>query len=339
MKKGNQIVVEKASPPLTQTLETAQKLCASKGASAAELERVISPLPGAIEAAERNRDALTGRRRETLLSGTDGDLLKLDNDIAAANRLLDRLRAVAEELDARLAGAREAESDAARARRRAEVILERDRAADGLHKDYPRHATAIAALIEKCVRSQVAVEKFNQVAPADEKIQDAESIVRQRSRAPRQEIKRQIVNLWCREDEDRPLPEEHQARVRDHGGGHGSIPPTPGCISSAELFVRRQFERVEFRAAERPIYAPPLAVEVALPGLVAGEKSFWRPAREGLAPVHWLRAIEDSRDAPSAPSVIGPVQVEYRLIGAGVANDVDPVATARAIEETRRAAE
>jgi hypothetical protein len=115
MKKGNQIVVEKASPPLTQTLETAQKLCASKGASAAELERVISPLPGAIEAAERNRDALTGRRRETLLSGTDGDLLKLDNDIAAANRLLDRLRAVAEELDARLAGAREAESDAARA--------------------------------------------------------------------------------------------------------------------------------------------------------------------------------------------------------------------------------
>ena len=236
---------EKASIPLSDVLETAQKLCASKGASVAELERVISSLPGAIDGGREQPDALTGRRRETLLSGTDGDLLKLDNDIAAANRLLDRLRAVAEELDTRLAQAREAESDAARARRRAELILERDRVADRLRKDYQRHATAIVALIEDSARSQVAVEEFNRAAPASEKIQDAETIVRQRSAAPREEIKRQIVNLWCREDENQPLPEEHQARVQDHGGGHGSIPPTPGCIGfraairAAEIRARR----------------------------------------------------------------------------------------------------
>jgi len=33
---------EKASIPLSDVLETARKLCASKGASVAELERVIS---------------------------------------------------------------------------------------------------------------------------------------------------------------------------------------------------------------------------------------------------------------------------------------------------------
>ena len=123
--------------PLRDILETAQKLYASKGASVAELERVIPSLPGAIAAAESNRDGLTGRRREVLLTGTDDDRLKLASDIDAAELLLDKLRMLAEELDARLAQAREAESNAARARRRAELVLERDRAADVLHKDYP----------------------------------------------------------------------------------------------------------------------------------------------------------------------------------------------------------
>ena len=237
--------------PLKDILESAQKLYASKGASAAELAAVIPSLPGAIAAAESNRDALTGRRREVLLAGTDDDRLKLASDIEAAELLLDKLRMLAEELDARLAQAREAESNAARARRRAELVLERDRAADVLHKDYPRHATAIAALIEKCLRSKVAIDEFNRTAPADEKIQDAETIVRHRTFAPRQEIKRQIVKLWCPEGESRPIPEELQAQVQDNGGGRGSMQPSPGCIGSARLFVRRKFERIEFGAAER----------------------------------------------------------------------------------------
>jgi hypothetical protein len=315
-KKGNQIMPEKASPPLTQTLETAQKLCASKGASAAELERVISSLPGALEAALNDHSALKGRCRETLLSGTDGDLLKLENDLAASKRLIDRISAVAEELNARLAQAREAESDAARARRRAELILERDRVADRLREDYPQHATAIAALLEDSLRSQVAVEQFNRAAPANEKIQAAEDIVRQRGAAPREEIKRRVVYLWCREDESRPIPEELQAQVQDNGGGRGSIQSSPGCLGSARLFVRRKFERVEFRAAGRFVFTPPLAIAVSLPGLVAGDLSVWESAREGLTAIHWLQTIEGSRAARSAPSAAHPIEVEYRLIDA-----------------------
>ena len=71
-------------------------------------------------------------------------------------------------------------------------------------------------------------------------------------------------------------------------------------MGSAQLFVRRKFERVEFRAAERLVYAPPLAVAVSLPGLVAGDPSVWQSAREGLTATHWLRAIDGSRAAPSA---------------------------------------
>ena len=332
---------EKASIPLSDVLETARKLCASKGASVAELERVISSLPGAITAAESNHEALTGRRRETLLSGTDGDLIKLDADIAAADRLLDRLRAVAEELDNRLAQAREAESNAARARDRAKLVLERDRVADRLRKDYPRHATAIATLIEDLLRSEVAVGEFNKAAPANEEIQDAENIVRRSSRAAgRQEIARQIVSLWCREGEHEPIPEEHQALVRDHGDGRGSIQPSPGCITGpARLYVRRKFERVEFRAAQRVVYARPLAIEVSLPGLVSGDRSIFASAREGFMPIHWLRTIEGSRAAPPSPSAIRPFEVEHRLIDTDIADDADAAATAGAIEETHRAAQ
>ena len=295
---------------------------------------MIPSLPGAIAAAESNRDALTGRRREVLLAGTDDDRLKLASDIEAAELLLDKLRMLAEELDARLAQAREAESNAARARRRAELVLERDRAADVLHKDYPRHATAIAALIEKCLRSKVAIDEFNRTAPADEKIQDAETIVRHRTFAPRQEIKRQIVKLWCPEGESRPIPEELQAQVQDNGGGRGSMQPSPGCIGSARLFVRRKFERIEFGAAEQIVYAPPLAVATSLPALVSGEKHLDASARGNS---RRFIGCERSRARVMRRPPFVQSKSSFDSLTRTAANDAALAATARAIEETRRA--
>ena len=90
---------EKTHDALNATLELARKLLARKGASVDELEQATAALPNAIASAERQHGALTEHRRATLVSGSDADLVKVDNEIGAAARLLDRLRAIAEELD------------------------------------------------------------------------------------------------------------------------------------------------------------------------------------------------------------------------------------------------
>ena len=122
-----------------------------------------------VAAAQHEHDALTGRQRETLLTGSDADLLKLDTDKGAAGRLLDRLRAIAEELEARLTQALEAESDAARARRRAALLAERDSKADRLRAEYPKLAAGIVALIEECARPEIEIDEFNKAAAPDKK--------------------------------------------------------------------------------------------------------------------------------------------------------------------------
>ena len=119
----------------------------------------------------------------------------------------------------------------------------------------------------------------------------------------------------------------------------GRFRPSPGCIiGSARLFVRRKFERVEFRAAERFV----LCAAARRRGIIAwscrGRSKHLAIRARGFDGIHWLRAIEGSRAAPPSPAAIRPIEVEHRLIEAGVANDADPAATARAIEETRRSA-
>ena len=162
---------EKTHDALNATLELARKLLARKGASVDELEQATAALPNAIASAERQHGALTEHRRATLVSGSDADLVKVDNEIGAAARLLDRLRAIAEELDARLSQAREQASDAARARNRAKIISERDAVVDRLRKEYPEHALAIAAMLGDLARVDVNIGEFNRTAPAHEKIQ------------------------------------------------------------------------------------------------------------------------------------------------------------------------
>lgn len=105
----------------------------------------------------------------------------------------------------------------------------------------------------------------------------------------------------------------------DNGNGMGMIPLSPGSMGAARLFVRRKFERIEFRAAERPFFASPLAKAVSLPGLVGGDRAFWQPAQDGTSARHWLTAIENLRVAPSAPIKDRPIEVELLLIDDGAA--------------------
>jgi hypothetical protein len=272
-----------------------------------------------IAAAESNRDALTGRRREALLGGSDADLEKLDNDISAANRLLDRLRAIAEELDARLAQAREAESDAARARRRAELLAKIDSGAKFLQAEYPKAARAIADLIERDARLEIEIENFNKGAPADERLRGAEYIVRHRSAEPSREIGRSTVFRWCREGDNQPLGEEFQAAVVDSGGGRGLVPSSPGCVSPGRLCVKRKFERVEFLEAERVGYNPSLALSVNLPGVASGDAPFWFTSQAGTTAYQWVRDAEKLRVRVASPPASRRTKVEFHLIDDGSA--------------------
>ncbi len=305
---------KKISDTLSVTLEAAQKLCTRETASVQELEGGVASLPGAIETAEHECDALRARHREMQISGSDSDLEKLENEMRAANRVLDRLRVMAEEMEARLARAREEASAKELARRCAEVIAVRDAVAKEMTVVYPKCCVALVGMIEKFARAEIMVGDLNKILPADKRIQGVESLARGRISAPCQEISSSTVDLWCREGEVIPLPAEYQESVKDNGDGRGVIPLRSNTTGRPFACVRRKFKRVEFRAPASDPFIDPLAQSLNLPRLVAGDPDFWRSAPHWTRPADWLAAIEKQRATPPASVENRPLQIEYRLI-------------------------
>jgi hypothetical protein len=295
-------------------LDAALKIYSNKSASVDELADAVSSLPPVIVTAQGDIEALTARRRETLLSGSDADRLKLKDNIAAAEMRLEQLVAVAEELNARLIQANEAAIAAARARRRSELLGKSDRMAERLRTEYSKAATAIAGLIEEEARLEIEMEDFNKAAPADEALRSPENIVRRRVAEPRKEIRRETVSLWCREDETSPLPAEYQGAVQDQGGGRGAL---LNRTSQSTPCMLRKFERVEFYAAEPVPYFDPLAQVVNLPGLVSDDPYIWSAAKNQSSPYSWISQAEKLREAASARSAQAAkrrVETSLRLI-------------------------
>jgi hypothetical protein len=305
---------KKIADILSAVLEEARKLCTRETASVDELERGVASIPDVIMAAQRECEALRARHREMQISGSDSDLEKLENEMRAADRVLDRLRVMAEELDARLARAREKANAEALARRCAEVVAVRDAAVNELGVVYPKCCTALVEMIEKLARAEIMVGDLNKILPADKQIQGVESLARSRIMAPHQEISRSTVDLWCREGEVKPLPVEHQESVKDNGDGRGFIPLRPNTSGRSFACVRRRFKRVEFRAPANDPFIDPLAQSLNLPRLVAGDPDFWHSAPNWTRPAEWLAAVEKLRAAPPASVESRPVQIEYRLV-------------------------
>jgi hypothetical protein len=295
-------------------LDAALKIYANKNASVDELERTVSSLSPVIVVAQGDIEALTAHRRKTLLSGSEADRVKLKDNIAAAETQLEQLVTVAEELDARLVQAREDANNANRARRRDELLGNRDLLAKRWWTEYPKAATAIRDLILDSARLDIEIENFNKVAPAEEALQTSENIVRRRDPEPRKKIRCKTVELWCRYDETSPLPAEFQGSVQDQGGGHGAL---PNRVAQSTPCVSRKFELIEFYAAERIPYFEPLAQSVNLPGLLAGDFDIWRAVKHQSHPQAWLdegKRSDAAASARSAATTNSPVETELWLI-------------------------
>jgi hypothetical protein len=328
---------EKVSPPLTKTLETAQKLCSSKGASVAELERVISSLPGAIEAAESGQTALKGRRREMLLSGSDSDLLKLDAETAAADRLHDRLRAVADELDARLAHARENQHREEVDRLRQEALAAAALAEGLYEKTYLQAGACLLVVIKSFAEADAARERYSR-ASGDKSLSTPETVLRNRPAMARKVVHTEIVELFVLEGETQPASE----MVQEHIQATGMAPPARQAEirSGSPVYVRRKFRKNVVAQPVSAIFAGSLAREIVLPPLRAGERHLWHGESDGRERSTIVAAVDaaleriarlETGESNARPA---PETIEYELLP-----DADSAATARAIEETRRAAQ
>ncbi len=114
----------------------------------------VSELQGAI-------DALTAKRREALLTGSDIDVRAVEADLEKARLTFDRASVAADELDKQIAAAELAEAEAAFASKYQAAVAARDAAMSKIESDYSRGANLILGVIKAVEAANSQVTEVN----------------------------------------------------------------------------------------------------------------------------------------------------------------------------------
>lgn len=226
-----------------------------------------------VSEAEADHAAADAAYREGLL-GDEKALAKLAAIRSSAEVKRDRASALLARLEEHHAAAVSGEAETVRIAAYDAARSARDEAAAAVSAEYPGLVARILELVAVLAEADAAVEAVNADLPAGaEMLLSAEMIARHIPGLPREDISDRTVELWCREGEDRPIPESMQGRVFSQEDGTGYYSTDTG----RHAFVKRRFRRVAYRPATPSQHIARLASSLALPPLRPGELLTWTP--------------------------------------------------------------
>jgi hypothetical protein len=224
------------------------------------------------EQAEGFLTALKAARREKLVSASDADIKTHDEEIAAAERLVDRADAQVEAVHQALNRALEEDLEAPRraayeaARQLSDAIQKR------LETEYPQLAAAIVSILRDVQEAETVVVRANRDLPKGAApLVSPEVAVRSRPYQPRQLVSERAVERWVAADRVRWR--------RDETGRFVHIPVIPdenvSAIRSAGHAVERRklYERT-YHLPQAAVTPESLTKTVRLPGLKAGDSGY-----------------------------------------------------------------
>jgi uncharacterized coiled-coil protein SlyX len=253
-------------------------LAKKKNASATSIRSALNEID--MEALERRVEGLEGRRADALLDDDDKAIDRLDAEIAAAQRDVERAFAAKERLEARLREAEGAEAEAARKHSYEEAQRLRKKAVEALEKRYAKAADEIVAIVKEVAAAEAAISAANRDLPQGAgKLRSAEHMVRGLPSDPQEVIDRKKLPprwfyvsppSWGAVEDD--LVDQIEVAA---DGKTGRLQRSSGAVHKV---VKRQEMEITTLAA-RPGYRPDsLAAAVSLPGLKPGEPPYWSPS-------------------------------------------------------------
>lgn len=244
--------------------------------SVAEITAALAEID--VDALEAASEALEAERRRVLLDGSDKDLEAIEAKITAADREVERAVAAKAELERRLEQATAAQSEGERIARYKAAKAKSKQAADRVVKEYAAHAKGLADLIRALAEATVAVQAANADLPAGaEPLADPEFSARGLPGLPRKVIAETEVVVWYHVSRDMIVPEIQWPKLdkidRD-SGRTGILHLASGNDVWPGRYEKRKFIRREFVDPEPMVRPEPLST-IKLPGLIAGDPSFW----------------------------------------------------------------
>jgi hypothetical protein len=268
----------KVSEPLADRRSTTENL-------KAELERLMDEQVLAEGLVER----LHAERQGKLLSLPDGEMEIYDQQIAAAQRKLDRASAQIELVQRAYNEALDRESEAPKVEAYNQALRRSLAVRKRLESEYPELASTLGAMLSELRDCEIEVTRANAKLPRGAKpILSPEAALRNRGYDPRVLVEERIVERWVnsnrmlwRRDGDTgeltpPVLDAALAAQVIHGGRRSGRLPTNGQGHGVEVELRRVKEQI-WKLSTSPVTQKPLAEAVRLPRLRPEDADPWMP--------------------------------------------------------------
>lgn len=256
------------------------------------IKKIFSPLMDQSTSAAAIRDALAAidpaaheaaalqleeQRRAALVAGTDADIQRLDEQIAAAWRAHERAIARRQALEQQLTEATAREEDTVRRERYTTADKQARDAAATFQREYPRAAETIISLLRGLAEADAAVHAANERLPLGAKpLAGAELLARGHAAVPRELVETSDAGFEWRylPQLSGAVPPQFVPQIESHDGVNGVLRRFDGGWDRVRKVKLERMTYLEGVGEAMPL---PLAAVLNLPPTRAGEAAFFAP--------------------------------------------------------------
>jgi len=238
--------------------------------TAAELQLALESAKADAEAKAAELLAAEEAYAGALVDPDEAASARADEARSAARRASDRVTALVELIETKLADATAREAEAARQARYDAAKTASEKASTELMKIYPKAAAQIREAFMAVARAEAAVQEVNQDLPEGaERLHGPETRLTLTPGVEREDVSADDVELWCiNGDRSRVLPADEQRRVRRIEGDRAVYDWPAG--PSGLTVIRRKFRKEVFYPHRSPEWTKsPLSIAI-LPALDGG---------------------------------------------------------------------
>jgi hypothetical protein len=245
-----------------------------------EIEANVATLRLELADATAETDRLADGRKPLLLHGSDAELEKHDQQLAAAGRRRDRAAAKLEVAEQQHAEAVTREAAESRAERIADANRAAEAAARALTAWHQTTAATTHAILREIAEADALIERINgELLEGEQPLVRVEPRVRFEPAKPAKVLSEKQITRWAFSESGNPISDEVAARVRVHNNDRtrGVLVSESAMGAHTTAVELRRFTERRYFPAETTAWVYNLARTLSIPGLRASDLPVWTP--------------------------------------------------------------